>query len=264
MGFVKTPEEVAEIAGLLAETRYVVDQVAIGFETTEEFVRAVLPPVLSPIEKPAGMACVTRGQSSFCGEYDLAWVGLYAAYGDLVGVYTLSMIVAGDLGEVPITAGRDTWGEVKKQGKIGYSRDTDYVRGFAERHGVRLIEIEGHLTSADKGPRTVEYSTFDIKGLPAADGQGLQWNPLLVILDVVENDDTVRRGDGKLTLRGTPHDPLDEIPVVATGAALHAVGETIFTTRSATELDDPDAYAPYIFGRAYDDFSVFPRPQRYS
>src|SRR5689334_22990069 len=142
MGFVKTPEQVAEIEGLLAETRYIVDQVAIGFETTEEFVRAVLPPPLTPTERPSGMACVTRGQSTFCGEYDLAWVGINAQHGDLFGVYTLAMIVAGDMGELPITAGRETWGEVKKQGRMGYSRDSDHVRGFAERHGVRLIEIE--------------------------------------------------------------------------------------------------------------------------
>lgn len=264
MGFVKTQEQVAEIEGLLEATRYVVDQVAIGFETTEEFVRSVLPPVLEPAERPGGMVCVTRGQSSFCGEYDLAWVGINARYGDTVGVYTLSMIVNGDMGELPITGGREIWGEVKKQGRIGYSRDSDHVRGFVERHGVRIIELEVALEGEDRGPRTLEYSTFDVKGVPSADGRGLQWDPVLVVLDVVERDDSVRKGQGKLTLRGTAHDPLDELPIVRTGTALHAIGDSVFTTGRVEPLGEPNAYLPYIYGRAYDDFGAFPRPQRYA
>jgi acetoacetate decarboxylase len=263
MSFVKTADEVAEIQRLLTATRYVVDQLVIGFRTTEEFVREVLPPCLGPAEKPSGMAAICRGQSSFCGEYDLAWVGLNARYGEIEGIYTLSMLVSGDSGDMPVILGREVWGEVKKHARLGYSHDGPRVRGYAERHGVRVVEIEATLEPVEVGPRSLNYATLDIKAYPAADAVGFQSAPLLVVLDVEENDDTVRRGEGRLTLRGTPHDPLDTIPIVSTGRALQAMGETIFTFRALHELPDSDALLPYVYGRAYDDLSLFPRPLRY-
>ncbi len=86
------------------------------------------------------------------------------------------MLVTGDM---PIAWGREVWGEVKKAGTIGYFPTNASVFAYGERQGMRLVEIEAQLT----GEAEVTPSggrAFEIKAYPAADGVGLQYDPLLV------------------------------------------------------------------------------------
>ena len=260
MGYVKTREEVARIQELLTVGHFQIEGLAIEFETTPEFVREVLPPCFAAVETPRALARVSRWQSHLCGEFDSAIVGLIARYGDLEGFYTLLMVVRGDM---PVTIGRELWGEVKKTGSARLYGHGAAMYGYAERNGTRLVEIEAEL-GPDLGPATSDDYALELKAFPAADGVGLQYDPLVVALRAQSAYTSVREGTGRLTLTGTPWDPVNTIPVVRVGVARHVNGTSLYKCVRQEVLPDRDAYLPYVYGRHYDDFALFRVAQCFS
>jgi acetoacetate decarboxylase len=260
MGYVKTSAEVEEIQQLVAAWTFVGDQVSVEFETTPEFVEYILPPCLEPPARPTGFVNVSRWQSALAGEFDMAWVGVLARYGEIEGAYTIQMLLNGD---TPIAIGREWMGEVKKRAEMGYFHDGPHIYGFGARHGVRVIEVNG-LFGIDEGPAEASFHTLEIKAFPAAEGRGLEYDPLLIVRNSHANYRSLRRGSADITLRGTEFDPLDTVPVVSIGEAVHTVGETRSTIEQKIPFANRADYLPYVFGRHYDDLRLFPSPARYT
>jgi hypothetical protein len=253
MGYVKTPDELAQMQGVYKIARFQIDGLSIEFETTPEFVREVLPPCFGPLETPKALARVSRWQSALCGEFDTAIVGLMARYGDIEGFYTLLMVVTGDM---PVTLGREMWGEVKKTGSAFLYTYRGSMYGYCERNGTRLVEIEAEV-GPDLGPTMSEDFALEIKAFPAADGVGLQYDPVALVLKASSSYASVQEGSGSLTLTGTPWDPVDTIPIVSVGTARHVTGISLYSCVRQNALSDRDAYLPYVYGRHYDDFTLF-------
>jgi acetoacetate decarboxylase len=252
MGYVKTPQEVARTQGLLsAGSRFQVESLSLEFETTAEFVREVLPPCFAPVETPRALARVSCWRSDQ-EDFDSAIVGLIARYGELEGFYTLLMVLNGDM---PVTRGRELWGEVKKTGSARLYHLGGAMYGYGERNGTRLVEIEAEL-GPDLGPETVEGHSLEVKAFPTADGAHLQYDPLMLAWHARSAYTNVREGTGRLTLTGTPWDPVDTIPVVRTGLARHTIGTSLYRCVREEVLPDRDAYLPYVYGRHYDDLLI--------
>lgn len=243
----------ARIQELLSTGRFQIDGLSIQFETTREFVCEVLPPCFEPVETPRGLARVSRWQSHVCGEFDTAIVGLMARYDNIEGFYTLLMVVSGDM---PVTIGRELWGEVKKTGSARLHSNGSSMYGYAERNGSRIVEIEAEL-GQDLGPQSTDDLALEVKAFPSADGIGLQYDPVAVALCAHGSYASVREGAGTLTLTGTPWDPLDTIPVVSVGMARHVIGTSIYSCVRQDSLPNREAYLPYVYGRHYDDFTLF-------
>jgi acetoacetate decarboxylase len=259
MGYVKTPEEVEEILERFRVPTFVSDQVSVEFETTPEFVEYLLPPCLEPAERPSAMANVSRWQSTYCGEFDLAWVAILARYGDYEGWYSVSVLLNGD---TPISTGREQWGEIKKRAELGYYHDGPHVYGFGQRNGVKLVEVDATF-GPDEGPAEGVGHTLEIKAFLDTYGNGFEYDPLMVVTTMTDTYRSVRRGTAELTLRGTEFDPLDTMPIVSVGEAFHTVGETIVSVEATDPLTNRDDYLPYILGRFYDDVRCFKQPARY-
>jgi acetoacetate decarboxylase len=261
MGYVKTAEEVSDIQQLLSSARFLADAVTVEFETTTEFVEYLLPPCLEPAAEPLGFVNVSRWQSAYCGEFDAAWVGVKARFEDIEGSYTIELMIDRD---TAIATGREQWGEVKKRADMGYYHDGPYIYGYAERYGVRLIEVNAAL-GPDEGPAEADDDdhTFELKAFPAADGIGLEYDPLLITRHSRAAYRSVRRGSAEITLRGTEFDPLDTVPIVSVGEAIHAVGDVQFTGSERRAFGNRADYLPYVLGRNYDDLRLFPQPARY-
>jgi acetoacetate decarboxylase len=260
MGYVKSAEEVEEIQRHISPSTYVGDQLSVEFETTAEFVKYILPPCLDPPERPTGLVNVSRWQSTVAGEFDVAWVGVMARYGEIEGTYTVEMLLSGD---TPVSIGRERLGEVKKRGEMGYFHDGPYIYGFGARHGVRVIEVTAKL-GPDEGPEEASFHTLELKAFPAAEGRGLEYDPLLVVRNSHATHRSVRRGSADITLRGTEFDPLDTVPIVSVGTATHVVGETVSAIGEKVSFANRDDYLPYVLGRHYDDLRLFPSPARYT
>ncbi|KAF4416001.1 acetoacetate decarboxylase [Fusarium acutatum] len=156
---------------------------------------------------------------------ELSSVSVRCKADGIKGYWVLHLIVS----EVPaITWGREAWVEVKKDGKDRLMSNGTRKYGFAERAGVRLIEMEADFDGDQPdGPETLEWYDFEVKAFSNVKETGLEADPKLITLKVVEENARHAVGKGKLTLGGTRSDPLHTIPILS-------VGDFSYSTRTST------------------------------
>lgn len=260
MSFVKTDQEVAEIESLLSKGQFTTESLTIEFKTTQDFLRKVLPPCFDLPDEPIAYANVSHWQSALCGEFDCGIIYLSCKYKGEAGTTMLTLFVSGDM---PVTIGREMWGEGKKTGNARLYVDGHEVYAYAERNGVRLIEIQAEL-GADLGPAQNNVKDFELKAQPHTTGKGFQNKVVLSCLDTAEDFRVTRQGTGTLKLAGTAVDPLDTIPVVEVGGVSYGEGASCWTIPFWEELDDGHDYRPYIYGQKYDDFRLFNKARRFT
>ena len=251
MGFVKRPEEIARIQRALTHPRFVnAEMLSVEFLTDAAVVEQLLPPPLEPTEQPRISAMIGRWQSNCVGDYNGGAIYVAARHGGIDGDYVLAMYMDGD---VPMIYGRDVFGEPKKQGSSALYRHGDSFHGWVQRNGVRLIELYAQLDT-DLGPFESEGINFNFKARPAADGVGLQEDAILTRATFDLRAVASREGSGRIVLRGTTHDPLDELPIhsVVRGFFMEC---DIFASCQAVATVPADVFLPYHYGR-HDDWSA--------
>jgi acetoacetate decarboxylase len=245
MGFVRTPEEIAEIQATLRRPLFTsAEMLSVEFLTRAEIVEAVLPPPLEPADEPRVTAMVGRWQSNCVGDFDGGAIYVSSRYGDIAADYVLAMYMNSDQA---IIFGRDLFGEPKKQSVNSLHRSGNRMSGWVERGGVRLIELEADLTD-DLGPAEGRGSNFNFKAQPAADGSGLEDDAVLTVADFDLSLTTSREGVGSVRLRGTVHDPLNEIQVVDVRRATYIEGTLDSSCRALARVPAED-FLPYAYGR---------------
>lgn len=249
MPFVATPDQVKAFQAYSSHPGFSQEAISVDFITTPEFVRSVLPPGLEPADSPVGTICISSWESKLCGEFECSMVSLQAKHDGVEGKYILTLIVSGDL---PVTWGREIWGEIKKTGESKLFRSGSRRYAFGERRGVRLIELTAEL-GEDLSPTVEEAIGYEIKAYPSSTGIGLHSDPRLVTLKIVDQNTKKAVGKGSLILRGTKSDPLHEIPIQSIGDFTYVSGETEYRVISEKELKVGDDYLPYLIGRHYDD-----------
>lgn len=70
----------------------------------------------------------------------------------------------------------------------------------------------------------------------SADGMGLEYDPILIVLKARTHHTHLREDKSSLTLRSSTYDPCGTVPVVKLGAARHVNGESIYTVEAALTL----------------------------
>ncbi|KAB2568957.1 hypothetical protein DBV05_g12369 [Lasiodiplodia theobromae] len=253
MSFVATAEEIRVFEEFSSKSSFSQEGITVDFTTTPEFIKSVLPPNFEPGDQPTGHILLATMESKLCGEFDCALVTIDVKFKGISGTYMLEIIVSGD---TPVTWGREVWGETKKTGTCRLWRSGNYRYAYAERNGVRLIELQGEFGD-DLPARKRQAYSFEIKAYPHSKGKGLQWEPMVNVLNVEEED--VRRsvGKGRLVVRGTASDPLHSIPILSIGDFQYVSGRADYTVVEDHELGCGNAYMPYLLGRHYDDLRIF-------
>ncbi len=250
MGFVKTPQEIAAIERVMKAPRFVgAEMLMIDFLTKPETVKAILPPGLEPTKEPMITAMVGRWRSNCVADFTGGAIYVMARHKEIEAPYVLSMFMDQDSA---IVFGRDLFGEPKKQAKTTLQRRGDFMHGYVERHGVRLIDIRATLTK-DLGPASASGMNFNIKATPASNGDGCEDDPILTLAEFDNRLTTRREGSGILRLGSTVHDPLGDLPIVKVVRANYIEGDLLSRCRSIARLDRK-AYVPYLYGRL-DDWS---------
>ena len=84
--------------------------------------------------------------------------------------------------------------------------------------------------------------------MPAADGEGLEDDAVLTLADFDLSLTTNQEGAGSVRLRGTVHDPLDEIKIVDVRRATYVEGVLDASCRALTRVPAED-FLPYGYGR---------------
>jgi acetoacetate decarboxylase len=251
MGFVKNSEEIARIEHALSFPRFVGGQMlSVEFSTDESVIAEVLPPPLEPAEAPNVRAMVGRWQSNCVGDFYGGSIYVAARHEGIDGEYVLAMYMDND---VPTIYGRDLFGEPKKIADSNLVRRGDAFRGYIDRGGVRIVELQAELTT-DTGAFDGEGYNFNFKARPAADGQGLEEDAILTRAKFDVHATASLEGAGSVVLRGTVHDPLDEIPVRSVIKASYMECDLIGKCE-AVATTPADVFLPYHYGR-HDDWSA--------
>lgn len=254
MSFVATPEQIAAYTRICNDPSYSQEAITVEFVTTKEFIENVLPPTFTPADQPTGLISVSTWQSNACGDFELSSISVRCNCDGREGYYVLNLVLSEPFA---ITWGRETWGEIKKDGKPRLFGNGNRKYGYCERRGVRLIEMEAEFTDFLE-PNTTEWFDFEVKAFPATRGGGLDADPKLITLKVVDHNVRRATGKGKLTLRGSPSDPLHTIPIKAIGKFSYSSGPTQWRVLDERTLCPAADYLPYFIGRHYDDFSSWP------
>lgn len=251
MGFVKTPDEIARIEHALSHPRFVNgEMLSIDFLSEPDFVASILPPPLEPTDSPTLTAMIGRWQSNCVADFYGGAIYVAARHQGVEGKYVLAMYMDDD---VPMIYGRDLFGEPKKLARSELYRRGDQHSGWLERNGVNIIELRADVPE-DLGASEGEGVNFNFKARPAANGIGLEEDAILTQASFHSVVRVAHVGTGSLTLRGTVHDPLDEIPIVSIVSAAFVECDLIASCESVATVPG-DVFAPYHHGR-HDDWSA--------
>lgn len=251
MGFVKTAAEVARAREVLAVARFAGgEMLGVTYLSDREAIARILPPGLEPDDRPIARLVVGRWRSNSVGDFEGGALYASARRGDLRADYVVAMFMDRD---VPMLFGRDLYGEPKKIARIGLARHADRATGWIERGGVRLIEIDAML-GEDGGPSTGSSGNFNVKALLAADGQGLAGDAQITHA-AFESEIRVHRPvvASDVRVRGTVHDPLDELPVREVIGGQYTEGDLTATCETIGAIAAADFF-PYALGRL-DDYT---------
>ena len=259
-GWIKTPDQIRKIEERLAKPAFLQGKmIAVSFLTRPEFVRAVLPPPLEPGSQPLVTVSVcTFGTSNCVGEFAGGVVDVLARYKGIEANHCLAMPMSTD---VAIIFGRELFGEPKKQGRVRLESDGDVARGTVERFGIPYIQLEARLTEnvPITGPATSDR--FHFKFMHAANGRGLEFDPIIVHAHFTNHLKVMKRGQGKVTLTATPHDPLNEIEIVELKGASYIEGD-IYAEAKAIGTVSAEKFLPYAFQNIDDYSAEIPRNNR--
>jgi acetoacetate decarboxylase len=251
MGFVKRTEEIARIERALSQPRFVGGQMlSVELLTDESVVAELLPPPLEPVDEPRVRAMVGRWQSNCVGDFHGGSIYVSARHEGVEGEYVLAMYMNWD---VPTIYGRDLFGEPRKLAESDLLRRGDAFRGWIDRGGVRIVELQAEM-SKDTGAFDAEGYNFNFKARPAANGIGLEEDAILTRARFDVHATASLEGAGSVVLRGTVHDPLDEIPVRSVQRATYTECDLIASCE-AVATTPADVFLPYHHGR-HDDWSA--------
>jgi hypothetical protein len=254
MSFVANPEQITTFLKRCSSPSYSQNAVSVEFTTTKDFIRTVIPPTLELADTSTGLISISTWESNVCGSFELSSVSVRCRSGGIDGYWVLHLIVSSPFA---IVWGRETWGEVKREGTAKLHWNGHRLAAFAKRKGVRLIEFEATFTQ-DLPPEDVEWFDFEAKAFPNAKGDGLESDPKLITLKVVDHNERRASGEGKLTLRGTKSDPLHTIPISSVGRFLHVSGPTEWEFLSERRLCSSEEYLPYFVVRHYEGLCDHP------
>ena len=220
----------------------------VGFTTTREFLREALPPCFEVPDEPR--ACVRFGTSDGGGmTFNSCSIFVTGMFGDVLGWYDLSMLFTGDM---TVTMGREVWGESKKRAKVVIDSTLPSVHGYAERNGVRLVEVEASGIDADLGPRTTQSRTFlHLKAYLNSDATDLSGTRSCSSCRAPSSTILITEGSATLTLRSSDWDSCGTIPVVSVNKVTWG-HYRISYQHSQQQLSGREGYLPYVIGRSYD------------
>lgn len=230
-----------------AAPRFVGEQLLVRFRTDPEVYRLLLPPPLEPADDPVAVAAVGRWSSNCVGDYAGGSVALTAVHDGDTGGFAVGMWMDA---EPAVTFGREVFGEPKKLGTSGLVRDGSRVRGWIDRHGVRLVSL-GATPGEDEGPSATSRLAFNYRARMAADGVGLDGPAVLTRTTFTTRIDARSTGAGTVTLTSGPHDPVGEIPVREVLGAEYQVHDLRASCVPAAQVPAA-AFLPFHLGRQDD------------
>lgn len=228
-----------------------VNAVQAVWETDPEVVAAILPPPLTPAEKPLVRLTLSIVDLPGLPIFGAGWLGVAAMHGEVPGEYPVFMPMTSEQATI---GGRETYGEPKKIAEVWAKREGDTIDAGISRLGFSLVEISGRVTE-QRDPYQLDKRDFWFKALPSAETPGeLEADPILVYGEKHEEARVHQGIDGTVVLKDSPVDPVADLVV-------RRLVDLSWTERASSQVGkvigpvDRAAFAPYMHQR-YDDLTV--------
>lgn len=265
--FVVSKEEIKKFG--MQPTLHNMSGIFYLYATTEEAVKKVLPPPLE-FAAPAVIGYyVGFSHTTFGGPYTEFMIGVPASYKGQIGVYPLSLMLAGHGAEMAVKAGTNCVGFPKKiADEMQISRNGNEVKAKLARHGVTLFEctvnVDGSYNTADaeqilaiNKPGDVVPGGYYIHHLNYMQTEQGNMEFLDVDLAMLFTEHTVKAFEpGKLMdikVNSSSDDAYGELEVAAPMAACYfeTDGITMKGTKLLEKLD-PEEALPYLMTARFD------------
>lgn len=239
------------------------------YATTEEAVKNVLPPPLEFVAPAVIGYFVGFSHTTFGGPYTEFMIGTPASYKGQIGVYPLSLMLAGHGAEMAVKAGTNCVGFPKKiADDMQISRNGNEVNTKLVRHGVTIFEctvnIDGSYNTPDaeailaiNQPGDVVPGGYYIHHLNYMQTEQGNMEFKDVDLAMLLTEHTVKTFEpGKLAdvkVRSSADDAYGEMVVAAPMAACYfeTDGITMKATKHLESLN-PEEALPYLMTARFD------------
>ena len=115
----------------------------ISYLTDPLAIERILPPPLKPFSMPVVTLSICHvNNPTFADDYYEAILGVYATYGNTLGLYTMGLVLGGAGAEMAVQCGRDNGSIPKKLGaEFVIRREKDYVTAGVTRRGTQLVDV---------------------------------------------------------------------------------------------------------------------------
>ncbi|WP_408899778.1 acetoacetate decarboxylase family protein (plasmid) [Nocardioides sp. R1-1] len=257
MSFRKSPEDIARINATLQNKRLSGERLEVAFRSDPDVIAKIMPKPLKPAGTDKVVVRVTRWVTNYCGTFTMAGLYLDAEHDGQSGEYVLSMFI--DSYDAALLIGREGFGEPKKMGSVELVRCGNSFMGTVDRLGTRLMTLKVEA-GEDLGPSKGSQAgnLYSIKATLDLDGT-LQGDAFLMAQQLEVNSSETRTGPGSLVLGGSPHDPIDEFPILEVLSGSYAVQE-LYGSRYPDggyqrAVIPGEEFLPYHYGRL-DDWSA--------
>lgn len=246
MGFVKTDAELA--AWYERRVRHFPDVKMLGvlFNLDAAQARRLLPPPLEDAEVPGGLLFIAEyGTTNLGPGYREAALFLRCGYQGVAGNHCLSMPI--DSEPSRLHNGRDIYGFPKKAATIGCAFSEENARGFAERGGVRFLELSVER-AAPMDALPPAGPTYLFKGMPRADLQPGFDGPVFLVRQQTEVvPRRVHIGPPQLRLTPSALEPWYELDSLEPVLGFVLESENRMLPGEILGEVDPTAYLPHAF-----------------
>ena len=247
------------------------NQTALYFSYITDFatIAKIVPPPLVPIAPIVSGYISHIKEPSFSEEYNEAMLGVLVKFGDMVGMYPISFLLAGKGAEMATYLGRDKTGLPKKMCEredcIQLVQEGDVIRGTVERKGVMLMDVSMKLGeynnpmvdqiyfSPAPGKSTDGYSFyFSTYMQPDINGNAEFCNVNLLSNYVQYNYHTWTPGTVSARLQSSSDDPWGQLPVLEMLGGGYSNNDLEMKELKVMATPNAESVMPYLMTTRFD------------
>ncbi len=246
MNFVKTKDELDRYYACKVREFPQARMMGVMFGADPEVTRRLLPAPLDQAEMPGGLIFIAEyGDTNLGPGYREAALFLRCSYEGVAGSYCLAMPIDSEANR--LHNGRDVYGFPKKAANIHFEREGNRVHGWAERGGIRFVELSIDLAGTlpelpPTGP------TYLFKGMPRADLEPGFDGPVFLVSQQTEvNAKKIEIGAPDLKLTPSELDPWAELEGLQPMVAFAIESSNRMQPGKVLAEVDAEAYLPHYF-----------------
>lgn len=243
--------------------------IMFAYSAPEEVLQKILPPHLELVAPVICGYFIQIKQPNFGAPYMESVVYTLAKHGDIVGGYSLNLMLHGPGAEQGTIIGREACGIPKKfADQMELRRMENYCTAKLVRHGVTLMEMEVDLTDndydaaagaamigdpqpGDVGKTCSFFHQYNLTQTP--EGNCEFSNAKLVTLEMENTNVTWDKGKLNIKMTSSPDDPYGELEVIQPLGAAWFKNSDCKMLRTTPILDlDTELVMPYLMTGRYD------------